>query len=81
MKPLFDEAMLGTLTSYSVGTLGGCEAMMILGYAQALDHPPPDADHVLPLVMAPQQARELGRALLLAAEAAEMGPAGTEAAH
>ena len=81
MKPLFDEMMLGTLTSFSVGTLGGCEAMMILGYARAPNHPPSGTGHVLPFVMAPQQARELGRALLLAAEAAEMGRSETEAAH
>lgn len=63
----------GTLTSYSVGTLDGNEAMMVIEFAGTPLDFLDGIRYSLPLVLSPEQARDLGRALALAADAAESG--------
>ena len=63
---------IGALTSFSVGTLDGRDAMMVIeistpdGFTKGIRHQ-------MPVAMTPEHARELGEALLLAAKAAFMG--------
>ncbi|MBM6592467.1 hypothetical protein [Microvirga pudoricolor] len=65
---------IGALTSFSVGTLDGRDAMMVIeistpeGFSSGIRHQ-------MPVAMTPEHARELGEALLLAARAAHMGEA------
>ena len=68
--------VIGALTNFSVGTLDGRDAMMVIEITV------PDARtrgvrHQMPVAMTPEHARELGEALLLAAQAAQMGDAPT----
>jgi hypothetical protein len=74
MNSLFDAGEAGTLTSYSVGTLDGREAMMVLDFARTPEDLVFGTRYKLPLAMSPELARGLGKALLIAAEAADMGP-------
>jgi hypothetical protein len=61
------------LTSFSVGTLEGRDAMMVLEYATSPQGYMTGLRERLLLALNPHQARELADGLLLAAKAAEMG--------
>jgi hypothetical protein len=71
---------IGALTSFSVGTLDGRDAMMVIeistpeGFNRGIRHQ-------MPVAMTPEHARELGEALLLAAQAAYMGEAPSQAVN
>jgi len=70
---------IGALTSFSVGTLDGRDAMMVIEMATTPDEYERGVRHHVPVAMSPERARELGEALLLAAEAAQMGDAPSDA--
>jgi hypothetical protein len=65
------EDLVSSLTRFSVGTLGERDAMMMLEVSSL--EPGANEAVQLPMAMTPLMARELGTALLLAAEAIEMG--------
>lgn len=71
MKP--DLEQIGALTSFSVGTLDGRDAMMVIEMATTPEEYESGVRRKLPVAMTPEHARELGVALLLAARAAAMG--------
>jgi hypothetical protein len=73
MKPDMD--LIGALTSFSVGTLDGRDAMMVIELATTPEEYELGIRRQMPVAMTPEHARELGEALLLAARAAEMGEA------
>ena len=73
MKPDMD--LIGALTSFSVGTLDGRDAMMVIELATTPEEYERGIRHQMPVAMTPEHARELGEALLLAARAAQMGEA------
>lgn len=72
-----DFDIIGALTSFSVGTLDGRDAMMVIEMATTPDEMARGIRHQMPVAMTPAHARELGEALLLAAQAALMGEAPT----
>ncbi|MBZ6075178.1 hypothetical protein [Microvirga puerhi] len=74
-----DFDMIGALTSFSVGTLDGRDAMMVIEIAATPDEFARGIRHQMPVAMTADRARELGEALLLAAEAALMGDTPTGA--
>jgi hypothetical protein len=65
---------IGALTSFSVGTLDGRDAMMVIEISTPGEFSR-GIRHQMPVAMTPEHARELGEALLLAAHAALMGEA------
>ena len=71
MKPDMD--LIGALTSFSVGTLDGRDAMMVIELATTPEEYERGVRHQMPVAMTPEHAKELGEALLLAAKAALMG--------
>jgi hypothetical protein len=77
MKTYRSCVTLSALTAFSVGTLDECDAMMVLEFEPNLHELSSGVRSALPFVMNPAQARELGRALLLAADAVLMGRAST----
>jgi hypothetical protein len=77
MKPDMD--LIGALTSFSVGTLDGRDAMMVIELATTPEEYESGVRHQMPVAMTPEHARALGEALLLAARAALMGDAPTYA--
>jgi hypothetical protein len=79
MAPDLD--IIGALTSFSVGTLGDRDAMMVIELAQTTDEFERGIRHKMPVAMTPEHARELGEALLLAAKAALMGEMPTYAVN
>jgi len=79
MHAQFDAGEAGTLTSYSVGTVDGLEAMMVLDFARTPEDLVFGTRYKLPLVMSAEVARGLGQALLIAAEAAAMGACDSDA--
>ncbi|MCB5173682.1 hypothetical protein [Microvirga lenta] len=79
MNALLDAGEAGTLTSYSVGTVDGREAMMVLDFARTPEDLVFGTRYKLPLAMSAELARGLGQALLIAAEAAEMGASKSDA--
>ncbi|MGO4705585.1 hypothetical protein AB4072_07395 [Microvirga sp. 2MCAF38] len=70
---------VGALTSFSVGTLDGRDAMMVIELAATPDEFRQGIRHQMPVAMTPEHARELGEALLMVAEAARMGAPQTNA--
>ncbi|AWM86388.1 hypothetical protein C4E04_06310 [Microvirga sp. 17 mud 1-3] len=70
-----DFDLIGALTSFSVGTLDGRDAMMVIEIAATPDDFARGIRHQMPVAMTADRARELGEALLMAAEAALMGDA------
>ena len=64
---------IGALTSFSVGTIDGRDAMMVIELATSPEDFKRGIRHQMPVAMTPEHARELGEALLLAAKAALMG--------
>lgn len=64
---------IGALTSFSVGTLDGRDAMMVIELASSPEEFSRGIRRQMPVAMTPEHARELGEALLLAAKAALMG--------
>lgn len=68
-----DFEMIGALTSFSVGTLDGRDAMMVIELASSPEDFANGVRRQMPVAMTPEHARELGEALLLAAQAAQMG--------
>jgi hypothetical protein len=72
---------IGALTSFSVGTLDGRDAMMVIELAASPEDFARGVRHQMPVAMTPAHARELGEALLLAAQAASMGDAPTQAVN
>jgi hypothetical protein len=79
MDETFD--VIGALTRFSVGTLDGRDAMMVIELATTSGEFAKGVRHRLPIAMTPTHARELGQALLLAAEAAQMGDAASNAVN
>jgi len=73
MKPDMD--LIGALTSFSVGTLDGQDAMMVIEIAKTTEEYEQGIRHQMPVAMTPEHALELGEALILAARAAQMGEA------
>lgn len=73
MKPDMD--LIGALTSFSVGTLDGHDAMMVIEMAATPEEYESGVRRQMPVAMTAEHARELGEALLLAARAALMGEA------
>lgn len=73
-----DFDIIGALTSFSVGTLDGRDAMMVIELATTPDEMARGIRHQMPVAMTPAHARELGEALLLAAQAALMGETPTQ---
>jgi len=73
MKPDMD--LIGALTNFSVGTLDGRDAMMVIELATTTEEYERGIRRQMPVAMTPEHARELGEALLLAAKAAQMGEA------
>jgi len=73
MKPDMD--LIGALTSFSVGTLDGRDAMMVIEMALTPEEYDQGVRRQMPVAMTAEHARELGEALLLAAKAALMGEA------
>lgn len=76
-----DMDLIGALTSFSVGTLDGRDAMMVIELATTPEEFAQGIRHKLPVAMTPEHARELGNALLLAARAAQMGAPPTSAVN
>jgi hypothetical protein len=72
---------IGALTNFSVGTLDGCDAMMVIELATTPEEFERGIRRQMPVAMTPQHARELGEALLLAARAAQMGEVPTYAVN
>lgn len=70
---------IGALTSFSVGTLDGRDAMMVIEIAANADDFARGIRHQMPVAMTADRARELGEALLMAAKAALMGDTPTYA--
>jgi hypothetical protein len=68
---------IGAMTSFSVGTLDGRDAMMVIEISTP-DEFTRGIRHQMPVAMTSEHARELGEALLLAANAAQMGDALTD---
>ncbi len=68
-----DFDVIGALTHFSVGTIDGRDAMMVIELATTPDEFARGIRHQMPVAMTPAHARELGEALLLAAQAAQMG--------
>jgi hypothetical protein len=66
---------IGTLASFSVGLLDDREVMTVIAFARSVDDFICGTWHQEGLKMSARQARELGEALLVAARAADMGPA------
>ena len=64
-----DFDLIGALTSFSVGTLDGRDAMMVIEIAATPDDFARGIRHQMPVAMTADRARELGEALLMAAEA------------
>jgi hypothetical protein len=64
---------ISALTSFSVGTLDGRDAMIVLEYAETPESFLAGVRRRLPVAMTPKQARELAEGLLMAAESASMG--------
>jgi len=79
MSRNFDE--IGALTSFSVGTLDGRDAMMVIELATSPEEFKRGIRHQMPVAMTAEHARELGEALLLAAKAALMGDTPTHAVN
>ena len=75
MNPDMNLDLIGALTGFSVGTLDGRDAMMVIEIAANADDYAQGIRHQMPVAMTPERARELGEALLMAAEAALMGDA------
>src|SRR5690606_30439639 len=71
MKPDMDQ--ICALTSFSVGTLDGRDAMMVIEMASTAEEYEQGVRRQMPVAMTAEHARELGEALLLAAKAALMG--------
>jgi hypothetical protein len=61
------------LMNFSVGTLDGRDAMMVIELAGSPEELARGVRRQMPVAMTPHHARELGEALLLAAKAALMG--------
>ncbi|WP_230533380.1 hypothetical protein [Microvirga roseola] len=61
---------IGALTSFSVGTLDGRDAMMVIELATTPEEFERGIRRQMPVAMTPEHARELCEALLLAAKAA-----------
>jgi hypothetical protein len=76
-----DFSDIGALTSFSVGTLDGCDAMMVIELATSPEEYERGIRRQMPVAMTPEHARELGEALLLAAQAAQMGDTPTYAVN
>jgi hypothetical protein len=76
-----DFDVIGALTRFSVGTIDGRDAMMVIELATTPDEFARGIRHQMPIAMTPAHARELGNALLLAAEAAQMGEAASSAVN
>lgn len=70
-----DFDVIGAMTSFSVGTLDGRDAMMVIELATTPEEFAQGIRRQMPVAMTPEHARELGEALLLAARAAQMGEA------
>ena len=68
-----DMEMIGALTSFSVGTLGDRDAMMVIELATTPEEFERGIRRQMPVAMTPEHARELGQGVLLAAKAAMMG--------
>ena len=75
MPPELDLDLIGALTGFSVGTLDGRDAMMVIEIAANAEDFAHGIRHKMPVAMTPERARELGEALLMAAAAAIMGDA------
>ncbi|WP_210485840.1 hypothetical protein [Microvirga antarctica] len=73
MAPDLDLDLIGALTGFSVGTLDGRDAMMVIEIAANAKDFAQGIRHKMPVAMTPERARELGEALLMAADAASMG--------
>ena len=61
MKPDMD--LIGALTSFSVGTLDGRDAMMVIELATTPEEYERGIRHQMPVAMTPEHARELGEAI------------------
>jgi hypothetical protein len=70
---------IGTLESFSVGLLDDQEVMAVIAFARNVEDFICGACEQAGICMSVRQARELAQALLLAAQAADMGPAPTPA--
>jgi hypothetical protein len=70
---------ISALMSFSVGTLDGRDAMVVLEYAEKPEDILIGARRQLLLAMTPEKARELAEGLLMAAESAGMGKPPTDA--
>jgi hypothetical protein len=75
MPPDLNLDLIGALTGFSVGTLDGRDAMMVIEIAANAEDFAQGIRHKMPVAMTPERARELGEALLMAAAAANMGDA------
>jgi hypothetical protein len=64
---------ISALTQFSVGTLEGRDAMMVLEYAETADDLFAGVRRRLLLAMTPNQARQLAEGLTMAATSLEMG--------
>jgi hypothetical protein len=64
---------VGAMMSFSVGVLGGRDPMMVIELASSQEDLSQGIRRKMPVAMTAEHARELGEALLLAAEAAMMG--------
>ena len=73
MPPELNLDLIGALTGFSVGTLDGRDAMMVIEIAANAEDYAQGILHKMPVAMTPERARELGEALLMAAAAAFMG--------
>lgn len=76
-----DFDVIEALTSFSVGTLDGRDAMMVIEVAASPEELRNGIRRQMPVAMTAQHARELGEALLLAAKAAMMGDMPTYAVN
>jgi hypothetical protein len=72
---------IGALTGFSVGTLDGRDAMMVIELAKTPAEFEQGIRHQMPVAMTPEHALELGEALMLAARAALMGDTPTHAVN
>lgn len=72
---------IGAMTNFSVGTLDGSDAMMVIEMASTPEDYRRGVRHQVPIAMTADHARELAEALLLAAEAAQMGKTPSEAVN
>jgi hypothetical protein len=72
-KQRIDRGAINALTSFSVGTLDGRDAMMVIEYAPSPEDLVAGVRKQLPIAMTPAQAKELAEGLLMAAASAGMG--------